>query len=300
MRRLPPLNAVRAFEVAVRLGSFSAAAGELGVTHGAVSRQIKTIEGFLGIELFRPSGRGLQPTARAREYALEVRAGLERIGIATEEIAEPTQSRVLRVNSTNAFAVRWLIPRLSTFHARHPGIDVRIATSSLPVEQLADPFDVAIRRFPMHVPGFDCRPVLDDVRLPVCSPEVLDRHPIGCIADLAQHTLLCLNRPSGVWEEWLALAGYVEAAPLRRLRFENFFVVLQAANDGLGLALAPLKLVAQDLESGRLVAPFRQPTLACPPIEVLFPAAAKGTGRTRAFVDWLVEQADAPRAGLPA
>jgi LysR family glycine cleavage system transcriptional activator len=291
MRRLPPLNAVRAFEVAVRLGSFSAAAGELGVTHGAVSRQIKTIEGFLGIELFRPAGRGLEPTERARQYALEVRAGLERIGIATEQIAEPTQSRVLRVNSTNSFAVRWLIPRLSTFQSRHPGIDVRIATSSLPVEQLNDPFYVAIRRFTMHYPGYECRPVLDDVRLPVCAPEVLARHPIACPADLAQHTLLCLNRPSGVWEEWLSLVGYHEAPPLRRLRFENFFVVLQAANDGLGLALSPLKLVAHDLETGRLVTPFREPTLACHPIEVLYPSQPNGNGRTRAFVDWLVEQA---------
>ena len=291
MRRLPPLNAVRAFEVAVRLGSFSAAAGELGVTHGAVSRQIKTIEGFLGIDLFRPSGRGLEPTARAREYALEVRAGLERIGIATEEIAEPTQSRVLRVNATNAFAVRWLIPRLSMFHSQHPGIDVRIATSSLPIEQLTDPFDIAIRRFTMHYPGYECRPVLGDVRLPVCSPDVLARHPIKCLADLAQHTLLCLNRASGAWEEWLALAGYNEDPPLRRLRFENFFVVLQAANDGLGLALAPLKFVAHDLEGGRLVAPFREPTLTCRPIEVLYPAQHHGNGRTRAFVNWLVEQA---------
>jgi LysR family glycine cleavage system transcriptional activator len=100
-----------------------------------------------------------------------------------------------------------------------------------------------------------------------------------------------LNRSCGIWDEWLALAGYGDAPPPRRLRFENFFVVLQAANDGLGVALAPLKLVAHDLEAGRLVAPFRAPTLACPPIEVLYPSPPHGNGRARAFVDWLVEQA---------
>lgn len=291
MRRLPPMNSVRAFEAAVRLGSFSAAAGELGVTHGAISRQVKVIEGFLGIELFRPSGRGLEPTNEAREYALELRAGLDRIGLATEQLAEPTTSRVLRINSTHTFAMRWLIPRLSTFQRRYPGIDVRLSTSSMPINEVPDPFDVVIRRYTMQFPGFECRAMLEDVRLPVCAPDVLARHPITCVDDLVHHTLLCPKRPSGVWDQWLALAGLNPALELRRQRFDNFYVALQAANDGLGLALAPLQLVATDLASGRLVTPFRKPTLGCHPIEALYPLGANRNRRTEAFVDWLTEQA---------
>jgi LysR family glycine cleavage system transcriptional activator len=291
MRRLPPMNSIRAFEAAVRLGSFSAAAGELGVTHGAISRQVKVIDGFLGIELFKPSGRGLEPTELAREYALELRAGLDRIGLATEQIAEPTTSRVLRVNSTHTFAIRWLIPRLSTFQDRYPGIDVRLSTSSTPIEQVPDPFDVVIRRYAMQFPGFECRPVLEDVRLPVCAPEVLARRPITCVADLVHHTLLCPKRPSGVWDQWLSLAGLDTDLVVRRQRFENFYVALQAAIEGLGLALAPLQLVANDLAAGRLVTPFRQPTLHCHPIEVLYPLSENRNRRTDAFIGWLSEQA---------
>lgn len=291
MRRLPPMNSIRAFEAAVRLGSFTAAADELGVTHGAISRQVKVIEGFLGIELFRPSGRGLEPTEQAREYAMELRAGLDRIGLATEQIAEPTMSRVLRVNSTHTFAIRWLIPRLSKFQERYPGIDVRITTSSRPVEQVPDPFDVVIRRYAMSFPGFECRAVLEDVRLPVCAPEVVERHPIAAPADIRHHTLLCPRRPPGVWDQWLALAGLGGDVEIRRLRFDNFYVALQAANDGLGLALAPLQLVASDLAAGRLVTPLRAPTLSCHPIEVLYPCDGNRSRRTEAFVGWLAEQA---------
>ena len=109
MRRLPPLNSVRAFEAAVRLRSFTAAAGELGVTQGAISRQIKIIERYLGVELFTPAGRGVMPTKRASEYAMELRAGLDRIGLATDQFAEAQASRMLRINSHQSFATSWLI-----------------------------------------------------------------------------------------------------------------------------------------------------------------------------------------------
>ena len=292
MRRLPPMNSVRAFEAAVRLKSFTAAASELGVTQGAISRQVKVIETFLGIKLFKSAGRGLTPTERAHSYALELRAGLDRIGLATEEMIEPVASTVLRVNSIQTFASRWLVPRLSSFQAQHPGIDIRIGVSASPVDELVDPFDVVFRRYNMQFPGYECRALMPDYCLPVCAPDVVAREPLNSFADLHKHTLLYHSKFTGLWEQWLSLAGIAEDHQPRRLRFENLYMALQAANDGLGLALAPMRLISGELARGRLIAPFRHPIVACQPIEVLYPAFQNGSNRTNAFVSWVFEQAN--------
>ncbi len=291
MRRLPPLNSVRAFEAAVRLKSFTAAACELGVTQGAISRQVKVIETFLGIKLFRSAGRGLVPTERASSYALELRAGLDRMGLATEEMIEPVATTVLRVNSIQTFASRWLVPRLPAFQALHPGIDVRIGISGVPIEQLSDPFDIVFRRHNMQFPGYECRPIMDDYCLPVCAPDIVAREPLNSLADLHKHTLLYHNKFTSLWEQWLSLAGIPEDHQPKRLRFENLYMALQAASDGLGLALAPMRLIDGELSRGRLIAPFRAPVVSCQPIEVLYPSLQGGSSRTQAFVSWVFDQA---------
>lgn len=159
MRRLPPMNSIRGFEAVVQLGSFTAAARERGVTQGAISRLLKIVEEFLVKRLFRPAGRGLVPTEWAEEYAMELRVALDRIEAATERIAEPTTRHVLRVNIIHTLAMRWLIPRLPAFQRRHPRLDVRITTSSGPVSQIEEPFDVAIQRAAMTYPGYESRVV---------------------------------------------------------------------------------------------------------------------------------------------
>jgi DNA-binding transcriptional LysR family regulator len=151
----------------------------------------------------------------------------------------------------------------------------------------------------MQFPDHECRALLDDYYLPVCSPELMARHPIRVSEDLRHHTLLCLNNSSAVWDTWLSLAGVDEARHARRLRFDKAYIALQAALEGLGVALAPIKLVANDIERERLVAPLRGPTVACRPIEVLYPARSGAVHRTSAFVSWLFEQA-AQASGIPA
>jgi LysR family glycine cleavage system transcriptional activator len=287
MRRLPPMNSLRAFEAVVRLGSFTAAARELGVTHGAISRQIKIIEGFLGTRLFRPLGRGLAPTDRARDYATELRASFDRIDLATERMAEPT---TLRVNAAHTIALRWLLPRLPSFLRRHPEIDVRLSASSLSLEKLEEPFDIVIRRRPMKFPGFRCRPFLQDVSLPVVAPAVIAAKPVSAPDDLLRHTLLSPDSPEGAWDRWLALAGVKGGGKAKRQRFDHFHVALQAAVEGLGFCLAPLSVVADDLEHGRLIAPLPAPALVCEPAQVLYPAEATGKHRANTFVSWLLEQ----------
>jgi LysR family glycine cleavage system transcriptional activator len=147
----------------------------------------------------------------------------------------------------------------------------------------------------MRFPGYECKAVLDDFRLPVCSPETLARHPIGSYEDLAHHTLLCHDNFAGtftgMWDRWLSLAGVDEKMQPARLHFEKFYVALRAANEGLGLVLAPIRLVSSDLHKGRLVAPFREPAVACNPVEMLFPGPPNDSSRTNAFVGWVFEQA---------
>ncbi|HEX6958049.1 MAG TPA: LysR substrate-binding domain-containing protein [Ferrovibrio sp.] len=290
MRPLPPLNALRAFEAAARLGSFSRAAEELGVTHGAISRHIHTLEQFLGTELFRPAGRGRVPTPRAATYLAEVSAALDRLAGATERMREPAATRVLQVNTLATLAMRWLIPRLSSFQIAHPRIEVRLITSTVAVEDLHDPFDVVIRRHPMHRPGFLCRPFLVERNLPVAAPALLEKHPIAAPRDLLKAPLLHTDSKPNAWSEWFHAAGFgTRQIPTGGQRFENYFFTLEAAIRGLGFAVGSLPLIADDLAAGRLLAPLDGPISISEGYHVLYPAN-RDKGSVMQFVDWLIEQ----------
>jgi LysR family transcriptional regulator, glycine cleavage system transcriptional activator len=290
MRRLPPLNALRAFEAAARLGSLTRAAAELGVTHGAVSRHIRAMEDYLGAPLFNRSGRGLLPTDRARDYLSEVSAGFDRLALATERMIEPATARILHVNALPTLTMRWLIPRLPAFYLNNPNIEVRLTTSVEPVERLGDPYDIVIRRAAMRRPGFACRPFLAEESLPVCTPKFLKRHPIKSPRDLLGLTLLHTDGRPSAWSDWFALAGVAPKRQPKGLRFEHHYFTIQAALNDLGLSLAPRPLIADDLEAGRLVAPLSGPVLRTTGYHVLYPADRPRGARSSRFVDWLVEQ----------
>ncbi len=147
-RRLPPLNALKAFEAAARHGSFTRAADELRVTHGAVSRHVQMLEGWLGLPLFTRHNRRVVLTEAGVAYATEIGAALDRIALATARQVERGRPRLLHVNALATFTLRWLIPRLSGFQVANPAIEVRLTTSNVPLAQLAEPFDVAIRGGP--------------------------------------------------------------------------------------------------------------------------------------------------------
>lgn len=290
MRLLPPLNALRAFEAAARLGSFSRAAQELGVTHGAVSRHVQTLEQFLGTPLFRPHGRGRIPTERAAVYLAEVSAALDRLGNATERMREPATARLIRVNIVATFAMRWLIPRLSAFQIAHPRVEVRLSTSTAAIEHLQDEFDVAIRRHPMHRAGFVARQFLADPNLPVAAPALLARWPVAEPADLLRAPLLHSDSKPNAWLEWFRAAGFSSGQiPTGGQRFENYFFALEAALRGLGFAVGALPLVADDLAAGRLVAPLDGPVFVSEGYHVLYPAN-RSHGTVMQFVDWLVAE----------
>ncbi|KWI47486.1 transcriptional regulator [Burkholderia pseudomultivorans] len=286
-RRLPPLNSLRAFEAAARLGSFTLAADELCVTHGAISRHVQQLEAWLGRPLFERHNRRVELTDAGRGYLAEVGASFDRIALATAQQFGHGQQRVLRVSAPATFSLRWLVPKLSSFQVAHPSIEVRLSTSNEPIEKLRDKVDLIVRGGPQAVDGYVSEEFLSEVRLPVCAPKLLERTPLRTPADLADFTLLHAATYPGMWPEWLAAAGHANLVPRQSLTLEHFYLTLQGALDGLGVAMGPIALVADDIAEGRLVQPFSEPAL--PPWRYFtYVAAARADDdAVRAFKDWL-------------
>src|ERR1700761_8502456 len=259
-RSLPPLNALRAFEAAGRLGSFKAAAGELGVTHGAISQHVRLLEDWLREPLFERHNRRVVLTPAASAYLSEIGPALDQVAEATASFGSK-DSAVLRVNAPATFALRWLVPRLAKFGKQPPGIKVRLETSNEALETLQNPNDVIIRGGPDSFDGYEVCPFLSEQRLPVCSPALLDRLPLGSPGDLRRHTLLHSSSYPRLWNDWLAKAGVIDLKPDAVLILDHFYLTLQAALDGIGIAIGPTALVADDLAQRRLVAPFPGPLL---------------------------------------
>jgi LysR family glycine cleavage system transcriptional activator len=261
-RTLPPLNALRAFEAAGRLGSFKEAAAELHVTHGAVSQHVRALEEWLGASLFERHNRRVALTPAAKAYLAEIGPLFEQLSQATARYGFPeTVSRTLSVNAPATFTLRWLVPRLATFRAAHPDVDVKVETSNESLESLREIYDVVVRGGPDTFYGYSMRPFLSEERVPVCSPALLQRLPLRTPDDLRQHTLLHTSSLPRVWPDWLASARIPALRPAAALTFDHFYLTLQAAIDGIGIAMGPTALVAGDLAAGRLVAPFAGPRL---------------------------------------
>lgn len=287
-RTLPPLNSLTAFEAAARLASFSKAAQELHVTPAAISRHIAILEGWLERPLFERHSRGVALTAAGEEYCRECTGALDRIATATAQQLQSGRRRILRVNALATFTMRWLIPRLSSFATAHPDIDVRLSTSREPLPTLRADVDVAIRGGPEQVAGYAATEFLREGRMPVCSPAILTRRPLRRPADLSRHTLLHSAGLPNVWPDWLQAARVPGLVPAGSLTLDHFYLTLQAAVDGLGVAIAPAALVADDVSEGRLVNPFAGPTLP----EWRYFAYVRERGSpdaALAFRDWLVQ-----------
>lgn len=256
-RRLPPLNALRAFEATARCGSFTRAAQELCVTQGAVSRHVASLESWLQVRLIDRSRRGLQLTPPGQAYYLVLSGALDQIDAGTRQLQARPQAPRLRIKLPPTFAIRWLVPRLARFHALHPKVDVQITTSHQRADFLREDVDVSIHSEPgpPAEPGY--RRLFGETLVPVCSPGLLeDAPPLASPGDLAQHVLLCsMNRPND-WPVWLAAAGAAEIDGNRGLKFENAALAYQAAADRLGVMVAVQAFVRDDLATGRLVAPL--------------------------------------------
>lgn len=288
-RRLPSLNALKAFESAARLGSFTRAARELSVTQGAVSRQVKQLENELGINLFLRQHRKLALTDQGRLLLPPLTHALDTMADGVERIRSQQQDLNLKVHPT--FAIRWLIPRLHRFQSRHPEVQVRLTTSSVNVDFSGENFDAGITHLGDDKPGVIREKILEERLIPVCAPAlVTGARPLKEPADL-QHHMLLHNSPD--LKEWQIWAGQMGVNGLRLERGQVFEVddaALQAAVAGLGVALGDLFLIRDELDAGRLTAPF-----GCLPAKTGFyyfsrPRFSARTAGVGAFQEWLVNR----------
>lgn len=290
----PPLGTLRAFEATARLGSVTAAADEICVTHGAVSRHIRTIEDWAGTALFERIGKRLHLTDAGRAYRDALTPALDAIASASARLKDHAGgTAILVVNALPTFAMRWLLPRLAGFQARLPKVELQLVTSDAALTKPGTGgFHVAIRREMSPVPkGYVAAPFLAETETPVCSPKLARSLKLKTPADLARATLLHAETRPNSWSRWLKEAGAADVEhQAQRQRFDHFYMALQAASDGLGVALGPLPIIADDLASGRLVAPVRGPALTSKSYCWFVPEAMRDNQAVTAFCQWLVEE----------
>lgn len=256
-RRLPPLKVLPAFEIAAERLSFSAAAEELRLTHGAVSRQVKALEDHLGLALFRRLNRRIELTDAGAALLPSVTQALHQLEAGAAKVQARPRQGPLVVSCLATFMMRWLIPRLYAFNAAHPGIEVRLSASHAPVDFARDGVDAAIRvGKPPWPAGISAHAILAEQVGPVCAPAWLGSHRLRYASDLKRHTLLHTETRAQAWPDWIAATGTPGVDASAGLRFEHAYFSLEAAAGGLGVAIASLPLVESDLRSGRLVAPL--------------------------------------------
>jgi LysR family transcriptional regulator, glycine cleavage system transcriptional activator len=289
-RRLPPLKMLPAFEIAAERLSFTAAAGELHLTHGAVSRQIQALESYLGVALFRRRNRRIELTEAGVALLPGVRHALQILEASTVEVATSPREGSLVVSCVATFMMRWLIPRLYAFNTLHPKIEVRLSASHEPVDFVRNGIDVAIRvgasPWPRNVVA---SPFLPEHLGPVCAPALLNGRKTLRLSDLRRHRLLHAETRAQSWANWAEVKGV--AVDLRNSQtFEHHYFMLEAAASGLGVGIASYPLVEHDLKSGRLIAPFGF-TPSGRSYCVLHARQTANNPKIAAFRSWIVDAA---------
>ncbi len=295
-RRLPPLNSVRAFEAAARHLSFTKAAEELNVTPGAISQQIKTLESYLDLKLFKRQNRIILLTEEAQICLPLLTEGLDKLAEGMRAIEQLKIDRPLTITIAEAFASRWLMPRLRSFQARHPEIDVRIDARKELVDLVRDDIDVGIRFGSGNYPELEVEFLLPQEVYPVCSPQLLKQGPpIHTPADLQHHTLIhgdyyYLDATQPDWAMWFKTVGVEDFDNAHAVHFSQAEMVVQAAIEGQGIALIGSVIAEAELSAGRLVRPLEH---TIPLAFAYYFVCAKSKAklpRVQAFRQWLLHE----------
>jgi LysR family glycine cleavage system transcriptional activator len=291
--RLPSLNGLRAFEAAARHLSFTLAASELNVTQTAISHQIRRLEEELGIRLFIRKNRALALTPQARDYLPGVRAAFNDLRLATDRLLRKDDDKVLTISTLASLAAKWLLPRLTAFQEAHPGIDVRITTSTALVDFKNGDVDAAIRYGRGNWPGVRTEWLMADEVFPVCSPALLaGKRPLRVPEDLRDHVLLNTSTNSDDWRQWLTAAGLPsDISKQPGITFDLILMTVQAAIDGIGVAMGRTSYVQDDIAKGRLVVPFNIALPADAGFYLVSPEGAAEPPKLKAFRQWLVASA---------
>jgi len=296
LRRLPSLNALRAFEASARHLSLTRAAAELNVTPAAVGHQVKALEEHLGARVFQRTRRGLRLTVVGQALFPGVAESFERLAVSVAEARQREAGRALVVSVVPTFASKWLVPRLYRFAEAHEEINVRIEATDRPVDLLHEDVDMAIRLGPKRHKALHADVLFEEEVFPVCSPVLLrGEHPLRTPSDLGWHTLLHVDWKHATdswvdWGQWLEAAGAQQVDAARGLRFSLFGMAIQSAIAGRGVALTGSVFVEDDLAAGRLVRPFDLSVPVDCRYYLLCTPGGLRDPRIAAFRAWLLEQ----------
>ncbi|MFM2482484.1 transcriptional regulator GcvA [Celerinatantimonas sp. YJH-8] len=286
-RRLPPLNALKAFEAAARHLSFTRAAEELFVTQAAVSHQIKGLEEYLGLKLFRRKNRSLLLTEEGQSYFLDIKDIFSSLSEATDRLLARGEKGAISISLQPSFAIQWLVPRLSKFSQLHPDIDVRIKALDRDEGSLTDDVDVAVYYGRGNWAGLRADKLHTEYLIPVCSPLLLNGDkPLNKPEDLRYHTLLH-DTSRHDWKAWFKQVGVkmdVNQGPI----FSHSTMVLQAAIYGQGVALGHSVLAKPEIQAGRLVCPFEQVLVSQNAYYLVCHPSQAEQGKIVAFREWMI------------
>ncbi len=303
---LPPLNALRAFETAARLGSMSKAAEELNVTPGALSHQIRGLEEFLDVRLFERLPRSIKLTGAGEVLYPGLQAGFQQVREAVGALRRSVDPNLLVLSTPPGLTAKWLAPRLYRFSSAMPDVEVRVSSSVRMADFMTDGVDIAIRSMPANngmSEGLKVELLAGVTLLPVCAPRLLERFgPLESPRDLAAVPLIedvslpdRANLPR--WQDWFQAVGAPEAAHAGGLGFSSPDHALDAAVEGAGVLLAQTILAYDDMKSGRLIAPFDLPLDGKRVYSLVYPEAADARSTVRAFRDWVMEEVRAMDVG---
>lgn len=288
-----PLLGLRAFEAVARHQSVTNAAMELCVTPGAVSQQVKLLEDQVGVPLLRRKGRSVELTDAGQVLRPTLTQAFQSMELALNAIARGPRHDTLKLCLLPTLAEKWLMPRLSRFHGAHPQLDIQIMTSFREIRFEAEDVDMASYMGKELPPGLDGLRLFDDVFQPVCSPSFLrETCQLATPGDLSKATLLHSVRRMDDWPRWLALAGMTDLRPQRSMSFENSSLAIQAAVDGLGVAVVQCEYVREPLKTGALVAPFSLAARSDSGYYLVWSAMRRATPAFQSFLRWVQKEVD--------
>jgi len=296
-RNLPPLTWLRAFEASARHLSFTHAAEELNLTQAAISKQVKLLEHYLREPLFQRKPRSLVLTKAGSAYLPKVRDGFERLTAGTLEVFGNRRSEVLTVRAAASFAVYWLGSRLPDFYRRHPDTPLRLVSSVWSDAFDKERFDLDIQYGSGQWPGFRCDRLTWEEITPLCSPGLIEgERPLKAPGDLRDHALLHVLGYEEGWAVWLNAAGVSDINPGKGLQFDTSLMAFEIAAHGCGVALGRTSMMAHELASGRLVAPFSLKVPIKEAFHLVSPTDGSEHPDSSVFREWLLAEAAASRA----
>lgn len=294
-RLLPSMSLLRAFEAVCRTGSTAAAARELALTQGAVSRLVQRLEGQLEVVLFRRERRRLVPTDAALTFARDVRKALDLVTTGSMRLRANPGGGTLALAILPTFGTRWLAPRLAEFLSAHPGVTLNLATRLEPFDFARDSFDAAVHFGAADWPDAGHLHLFDERLVATCAPDFAQRHRIDGAADILALPLLHLESRPMAWTLWLRHFGIASQVPVGML-FDQFATMIQAAIHGVGVALLPQFLAASEIASGRLVAAWGAPVAGLGSYYLVWPEAGAAHPPLALFRDWLAAETQELRA----